>query len=649
MIAFLFTLLGMEGFFRYTRTRTASAFGPALIAPLFAGNGFFAYAYFSGWLNFYSFQLLPWILLGVDGTFRARRYGPLILAISTAFIVGFGGTYTAPLAFVLSCAHLLRILFECRNRPPKQIARALAWLLFATYLAFLLSAFRIWPVVESLIAGPRVMAGVPRESLVSLDSRLFRIAAPRLGNYVSAGQFYAGLSAIPLVALGLMRKRALPLLAVIPLWAWVATGYQYSPYAPFALLRELPVYSTLRYPERFLFLACLAGYEIAALGIDALVLGTRRKQNVLRVLSGVALVAAISLAAFTIRAEAENARIAAAGMWLGPEPIEIAQPFRQTRGNRWLAAHYPPLNRGSLSCWEAYAVPMSPWLRSDLPEEEYLTDATAGQVTRTFWSPNRLEFDIDLARPAVLHINQNWHPGWKSNLGEVRSREGLLTVELPKGCHQLRLRFLPRSALFGFAISLIALAALIALTVDRKRLAWVLSLIIAPLLFAASFIFYAEPLPAATAPRNADGTLIITDALPTTARRLRVQFELPVVLEGVEIPRAADRSGLSHFALYFRVQGPVPRTLGVSVHFVSNKRRTHNADHQVIGSTLYLSEAPRGVLLRDAFSRNLQSKPGERWKMYISLWHASGDRKRVRIRSAEGVQTNNDRALVGAF
>jgi len=638
----------MEGFFRYTRTRSASAFGPALLAPLFAGNGFFVHAYFNGWLNFYSFQLLPWVLLGVDGTFREWRSGPLILAISTAVIVGFGGTYTAPLALVLACAHLLRILFEQRAKPPRQIARALAWLLFATYLAFLLCVFRIWPVIESLIAGPRVMAGLPRHSLGSFYSRLFEIAAPELGNYTVPGQLYTGLTVVPLFALGLTRKRAIPLMVLMAIWIWVATGYQ-GPYSPFALLRELPVFSTLRYPKRYLFLACLAGYEIAVLGVDALLLGTRRKHNILSILSGVAIVGAVSLCLLTIRAEAQNARIAVAGMWLGPEPIEIDQPFRQTRGNRWLAAHYPPLNRGSLSCWEAYAVPMSPLLRSDLPQEAYLTDATAGQVTQIFWSPNRIQFELNLAKATVLRVNQNWHPGWKSNLGRVHSQEGLLAVELPKGHYRLSLHFLPRSAQFGFAISLIALAALVVLTTNRKRLAWILSLIIAPLVFATSFILYDEPLPAAPEPRNADGTLIVTDELPASAKRLRVQFELPVVLEGVEIPRAVDRYGVSHLVLYFRVQGPVPRSLGVSVHLMSNKKRANNADHRVIGGTLYLSEAPRGVLIRDAFSRYLQSKSDERWKIYVSLWYAAGDRKRVRIRSAEGVQTHDDRALVGEF
>jgi hypothetical protein len=292
---------------------------------------------------------------------------------------------------------------------------------------------------------------------------------------------------------------------------------------------------------------------------------------------------------------------------------------------------------------------MSPLLQSDLPKEQYLVEANAGRVTRTYWSPNRLEFELDLARPALLRVNQNWHPGWKSNLGEVRSHEGLLTVTLPKGSYKLWLRFLPRSALFGFAISLIALAALVALIVNRKRLAWIASLIVAPLLFSASFIFYTEPLPEAPEPRNADGTRIAIDALPENARRLRVEFDLPVVLEGVEIPRKTDHAGVSHFALYFRVQGPVPRTLGVSVHLASNKRRNRNADHQVIGGTFYLSEAPRGVLLRDAFSRYLQSKPDERWKIYLSLWHASGDRKRVPIRSAKGVQIEKNRVLVGSF
>jgi hypothetical protein len=221
-----------------------------------------------------------------------------------------------------------------------------------------------------------------------------------------------------------------------------------------------------------------------------------------------------------------------------------------------------------------------------------------------------------------------------------------LAVDLPAGTYILSLRFLPRSALFGFGVSLVALVALLALAANRSRLAFGLSMAVAPLLFVSSLFFYDEPWPEAPPPRNADGTLIHTAELPPTARSFLAQFDLPILIEGADIPLKPDRVGISHLALYLRVLGHLPHDLGISVHFYSNKKHARNADHRVIGGSLYLNSAPRGVLLRDAFSINLKSEPGERWKVFVSLWHASGNRLRVPIRSVSGVLQYKDQVVL---
>ena len=56
----------------------------------------------------------------------------------------------------------------------------------------------------------------------------------------------------------------------------------------------------------------------------------------------------------------------------------------------------------------------------------------------------RIDLEVELSRPARVYVNQNWHPGWRSNVGEAVSDEGLLAVDLPAGTHEVSLRFLPR-------------------------------------------------------------------------------------------------------------------------------------------------------------------------------------------------------------
>jgi hypothetical protein len=641
LIAFAMSMLGMEGFFRFARMRSASALGPALIAPLFAGNGFIPFSYFHGWLNFYGFLLLPWVLYGADATLRGLRRGPLVIAASFAFIVGFGGTYAGPLAALLMLAHLVRALLE-RPRLARRPLPLLGRLALAAVLALALSSYRLWPVIESMVAAPRFMAGAPAELYQLFRERLFELSAPRSGNYGREGQQFVGSFLVPLCLLGALRLRALPAIALGLLCAWVATGYAY-PHSLFATLRSLPVLELLRYPERFLFLACIFAYEVAALGVDKWVVRTRRAP----VAGGAMVLVSACLMLLSLQQVASNAHASARGMWTGSAPVELARPFKQTRGNRWLAQYYAPISRGSISCWEAYPVPMSPALRGDLAQEEYLLDASAGSVERKAWSPNRIELAVELKRATRLLINQNYHVGWHANLAPTRSHEGLLALDLPAGKHELKLRFRPRSALFGALVSVAAAALALGFLLGRRRLFWGGGFAI-PLLLLSSLL-YDEPFVSSPPPQNADGTPLLAAQLPKEAKPLSVSFEPPVRLEGVVATGRADDLGIARFELDWRVLGELPRSVGVSVHFESTKGRFITSDHHVIGASTFFDKAPRDVLLRDAFSVVLGNDPEEHWKVFVCLWNIVGDGARLRIKDGGGALVDRDRVLVAEF
>jgi hypothetical protein len=72
------------------------------------------------------------------------------------------------------------------------------------------------------------------------------------------------------------------------------------------------------------------------------------------------------------------------------------------------------------------------------------------------------------------------------------------------------------------------------------------------------------------------------------------------------------------------------------------------SDHAVVSSSLYFSDAPRGTLLRDAFSLVIAPHSGP-WKVYVGLWNATGDGSRLRIRQAASAETADDRVMVGSF
>ncbi|MFP2911490.1 hypothetical protein ACLESD_41985 [Pyxidicoccus sp. 3LFB2] len=151
-------------------------------------------------------------------------------------------------------------------------------------------------------------------------------------------------------------------------------------------------------------------------------------------------------------------------------------------------------------------------------------------------------------------------------------------------------------------------------------------------------------------PRNPDGSLMVAEALPPGARRLDVRFDAPVELVGAEVPATPDAEGLVHMVLYWRVTGPVPRSAGVFVHLPGpegSKRK--NADHAVLGGTFFLREAPRDVLLRDAFAVSTKDWEAGAWQVLVGLWHASGDGSRLGARGADGQPLHESRVEAGAF
>ena len=650
---FLMLLLGMEGFFRYARTRTGSALGPLLAAPIFAFNGFLGAAYFLGWINFFGFLLLPWTLFGVGQALRGRISGVLIVGLAFAFNIGFGGTYSAPLAAILAVVESVRVLIELRPSRA-QLPRRLSFLAWAGLAALVLSAFRLWPIAETLSAAPRIMAGSPGHSLKAIADMLFVKSAPQGGNININGLFFMGPAPLMVALLGLFTRRGLGVLLLLGLSLWTATGYAYGA-SPFVWMRELPLLSTLRYPERFLFVSALFGAELAALGIDLLVRLARRRDWI-----ALGVLAAAGVAGFGVISQIKNIHRVAEGMWLAPSPPSVERPFHQARGNRWALAYYAPMARGSLSCWEAYPVPMSPLLRGDLQAEEYLAEGTQGSVERLSWSPNQIALKAELQNAGRLLVNQNWHPGWRASIGTVTSQEGLLAVDLPAGAHKLILRFAPRSAYGGGLISLAGLGAVAAMVwLERKRrLATVRGLVQASALllglpfFAGlgSMLVIAEARPPAPLVRNANGVpAFLADGLPEGVIPLDIQFDVPVKLVGVRFPASADELGVGNIELYWRVDGDVPRSVGVFVSLRDSKGRVIQADHEVLAASVFLSGAPRGQVIRDAFSVKLGQHLSGSWRMSVGLWHVSGDRSRVPIREAGALELREHSVMVGTF
>jgi hypothetical protein len=620
LIGMAMTVVGLEGTYRYARAYGGGVLGAMVASPIFAVSGAFTAWGQADWTNFYAFQLIPWTLFGARRAFRGSRRGVIVLAASVAWMIGFGGTYAAPLTAVAVAWEGLLAVAERRNRP-RDVARTLVFALTTLAFAVALSLFRIWPIADNLAGSPRVLGGGDSTSLKDLYADLFG----HEGWTVFHGAYAVGSLVLPVLFLGGLRRRAMPLLGSGLLWLWIALGYGVKP-SLFGLLRTVPPYTMLRAPDRFLMLFALGVAVVASLAVRRFeVIGHRRP------LVFVLALACAGVVGWDAYILVKNSRDDASGPPRGSPPAIVDRRFRQSRGNRWLAFYYFKMSRGVLACFDDYNVSQSPELRGDLPAEEYLRDKEAGTVTETAWAPGRIDLKVSLARAARVYVNQNWHPGWRASDGAVVSEDGLLAVDLPKGEHVVVLRFLPRSAIAGGLTSIAAAALAIYLWARTRRrdsfghgakLARDAGLFMSPLLVAAiGWVAIREPKrppPRLVTPQ--DEPMVVAwppeDAVP-----LRVRW----VDEGIRLDafrlRTTTTGSDIHATLeldWWFEKRPPPR-LGITVRLEGAPQGPIGVSYATFSNALLMEDAPLKRTIRDVSEDMLLMKSYKPYPVTVSV------------------------------
>jgi hypothetical protein len=116
--------------------------------------------------------------------------------------------------------------------------------------------------------------------------------------------------------------------------------------------------------------------------------------------------------------------------------------------------------------------------------------------------------------------------------------------------------------------------------------------------------------------------------------------------------------------IWFRRTAAMPRTTAMFVHLIRREGQEplppteegkepykdfYNSDHQVVGGSFYLSEAPQDILIHDAFGVHLL-KPGRgEWDVFVGFGHVSGKRGRSKVISPGKAEVNDDRIKIGSF
>jgi hypothetical protein len=501
-IVFL-VIMGFEGTYRLCRRLDSSAVAAAFAAVVYGTCDKFVGFLHDGWVNFLGFELIPWVLLCLVNGLSSWRWR-LLGGFFFAWIVMSAGTYPTP--FTLLAVGYFTVALSVRgffSREPR--AWLAPWISAATIGVVALGVCfgKLVPTLSFLAQFPRVFTPVETHAVTDLFGQFWF----RYGVFLVLA-FVGAITAD--VAAGICLGGALLFFAL-------AMG-DFGEYSPFHLLKSLPIFKQLRFPDRYMVVVLLFTSVSAARGItrledalpalvrttwervdaalrspgrgmrwllarlpkkwqreEAALQATGAAREVPRELVWVAVGLAAWLAYDKGRPHVEEilagVRIKPGTMYVQEAPRAYAGEFKQHRGNRRDAHVFPPMNMGTIYCVAGNPLPESPRLRGDLAQEEYPEDPSKATVKRLAWSPNAIDLEVDAREPATIFVNQNWAPAWKSDVGTVRSVDKLLAVDVPAGKHVVRLAYRDGFLLFCLGVSAASLLAL-AFVFGRDGVRW---------------------------------------------------------------------------------------------------------------------------------------------------------------------------------
>ena len=263
----------------------------ALAGPLLSALGL--YHHFAG------AAFMPWVLWALEGLLRSpgRRQALVLGALAAGQIVAGSGD----LVLMTALVGFGRLLLELRGGRASGLARLLPSLALAAGLTLAIGAVQWLPTLERGLHGLRATQDLRTRAYWSLHPEsLVDIAVPRLvsdaplsradrerlfeGREPLFACLYVGVVTLALAALGLAldRARTWPLAAGAALLVLLSLG-RYTPV--YALLLQVPGFSLLRYPPKYLLPGALCLALLAAAGAVAFArewsAGDRRRARIL--------------------------------------------------------------------------------------------------------------------------------------------------------------------------------------------------------------------------------------------------------------------------------------------------------------------------------------------------------------------------------
>jgi hypothetical protein len=497
LFAWAHLAIGLLGGVRLGRELGLDRTWSLAVAAVVAAMPFHVWHLYAGHVPFLQLQWLPWMVW----SYLAARRNPALALWGAAFLgvaLLSGGTYVAPFAAVLLGAHAL-----CAGVVERPRWRPMASALIILVGGVALAAAKVLPSMAFVRQFERPPLPDEVLGLEQLWRMFFDVSWRAKGLHLRIWEYgnHLGWCGALLVLLAVAgARRAWPWLIVAALSLSLTIG-SFGPWAPYSLLRRLPVFESLRVPSRYTMLLVFALAMAAAAGVVAIrawldsddAQGSdgapvaddsdrssesgggrgaraRRAARWRKALSAVVTVLGLAVAFSVVN----YGRSILPGRICKDAPGQVERParFHLVRGSFDFMWQTVRKGLGTTYCRAPMKLRTSPALWLGDHEQVRLRPASAGEARVTEVGADRWRVHVAITERAVLRLNQHYRPSFMASHGRVIDTQGLVGVALEPGTYDLDIAYRPREAPLGFAISGAAwllLAAFAAYRVIKRR------------------------------------------------------------------------------------------------------------------------------------------------------------------------------------
>ncbi len=468
--------------------------GPARLAPsfIFMFSGAWALHLAAGHIVWLPAALLPLFFLTFLKGLSNKWWLCAAAAIESIMFYE-GGTYVFAFSLLFVCIYAFIYALE------KKTSQPVIAFIFVNLLAAAFSAPKLLPVLELLQNHPR-----PTDVGISLQLDIFfslfvdRFKGIERGldttGWWELGS-YLGIVVIALYLFSFTLFRKNKALILSSLFLLFLSMGNFSIFAPWSILHELPVFSGFQLSTRVLIIFSFAVALLVGKALEHLEKNNNPHMKPLfSIVVFIILCDLFSVSSPTLGSapgplstdywksgqgfetqwlyqdprttwKSISTYQVPEGRWDSTPPSEH-QPFTQIRvqisqrnvHGAWSNQYLPLLqNIGVVDSYET--IPFERYVLANTDNnyigEHYLTGE--GVVSLKKWSPNKLVFHVKIEHDNLMIINQNFDQGWHSSVGNLTSHEGLLSVELTSGDYEFEVYYLPKSFQLGVYLFIITI------------------------------------------------------------------------------------------------------------------------------------------------------------------------------------------------